>query len=215
MTLLPYASFRQSVDSYSDVTLYKMLKIMLASQDYISQHGAHSSSRERRNIWYLWGESEQAYIRLTLMCTEKAMLRDIPFDTEAAKRLYQRKKGKHWRKPLWVGWERLHSSHRAALMQAGEIEQISCRIIGWKHLENKPKLFQWEYTFDWFGHFHFSRTLEGNSNYNNEIRSYLTEEGAPLLDTNNHYDQFNWTERPNGNGLVWPLEPGENWICEP
>ena len=211
-TFLPYANFRQSVNSYSDATLHKTLRLMLSCQNCLNRDQYSIDWREK-NIWILWREWKQAFIRLAMMCVDNAVLRDVPFNGEDAKRLFRAKNGKHWQKPLWIGWEPLHSSHRAALMQLGEVERLSLRVIKWKHLEQKPKPEQWASVANWFERFGFSNLTDGNSSYNQEVDNFLDTKGAPPLG-DHHYNQFNWTEQPEGNVTVWPVEPGESWLCK-
>ncbi len=213
IALLPYASFHKSVECYSDATLFHTLSLLLARRNCISRSSSVLRYRERE-MWILWHEAKQAYIRLTMMCVDEANLRNIPYDRDIATCLFRAKRGKHWPKPLWVNWESWHSSNRAALLQMGAVEQLCQRIISWKGKKQWAKPRQWAFVTDWLSRYDFTTIAEGDERFLREVHNYLTDEGAPLVASINPYDQFNWTERPCGRITSWPPEPGESWLCE-
>lgn len=212
--LLPYPSFRQSVACYSDNTLIQTLQKLFAFRGCLNKN-LYDIRWNERDIWLFWSKWKQAYIRLAMMCTEEATSRNIPYDHEGATRLFRAKRGKHWRKPLWIGWNHLHSNHRAALLQFGEVERISRRIIKWEKLEGASRDVQDDCVFDWFEAEGFTGLYDGEETYIAETHSFLNVQGAPSLGDEypNHYAQFNWTECPNGNITAIPPDPEDSWIC--
>ena len=212
--LLPYASFHESVESYSDFTLYCTLALLLSRQRCLSKSTVQELQWREHETWLLWQGWKQAYIRLTMMCIDAADLRDISYSRDSATHLLRAQCGKHWHKPLWVGWSTWHSSNRAALLHLGEVEKISHRLIKWEKLEKAPKLEQWKHVAHWYRTNDFTAIAESNEYMINEAHQFLDTEGAPRVESVNYYEQFNWTERPCGRIPNWPPEPGESWLCE-
>jgi hypothetical protein len=168
-------------------------------------------SWEQRDLLRFWKDHEQAFIRFGLMCVEEAKQREIRCSEDMVSALTRFKEGKHWQKPLWAGWERLHSDHRAILLQLGEVERIYTRVL--KHLADTGEVYASSH--DWLARRGFSGLAQSNAIYTSDAQQYLDEEGIPPLaddECPNHYAQFNWSEEPDGEQGVWPPEGG-TWFA--
>lgn len=212
--LLPYPNFRKSVACYSNSVLIQTIQLILANRQC---HGIHRSSvgNGQREVWLFWSNWKQAFIRLGMMCAEEAKMRGIPYDHVEATRLFRAKRNKHWRKPLWAGWEPLHSSHRGALLQIGEVERICSRIIKLNKVENKSAKIKIDIVNNWLYDQGFDGLSEGDGSYTTEVHNFLDTQGAPPLGDEypNHYAQFNWVEEPCGHTLIWPPNPESSWMA--
>ena len=208
--LLPYPSFRQSVACYSDPTLVAMLASM-GEKCRTFRVRDMDLSWEQRELLRFWKDHEQAFIRFGLMCVEEAGQRDTGCSQDMVAALNRFKEGKRWPKPLWVGWGRFHSDHRASLLQWGEVERIYARVQ--KLLDDtcdgvsSPR--------DWLAMRGYSGLAQGGTGYNTDIRRFLDAEGVPPLivgECPNHYAQFNWSEEPDGEHRAWPPDEG-TWFA--
>ena len=205
--LLPYPSFRQSVACYSDPTLVATLSLMEEKCRTFRLRDM-DLSYEQRDLLRFWKGHEQAFIRFGLMCVEEAKQREIDSSRDMVAALTRFKEGKHWQKPLWVGWERLHSDQRATLLQLGEAERIYARLQ--KHhteLGFSP--------LAWLSMRGYGGLTQGEVGYTTDVRRYLDNEGIPSLaddECPNHYAQFNWSEEPDGEQKTWPPEDGR-WFA--
>lgn len=204
--LLPYPSFRQSVACYSDPTLVATLAFMDEKCRTFRTRDI-DLSWEQREMLRFWKGREQGFIRFGLMCVEEAKQREVAYSQDMAAALNRFKEGKHWQKPLWVGWKRFHSDHRAILLQLGEVECIHARVL--KHLCDEGEIYTSPH--DWLAMRGYSGLAQGDTSYNTDIQQYLDDEGIPPLADNeclNHYAQFNWGEEPDGQQRTWPPEDG-------
>jgi hypothetical protein len=192
--LLPYPNFRQSVACYSDGMLEITFQLIVVNCCVFGIKDRNLNWNQR-DMMHLWKGRKQAFIRLGLMCAEEAEQRGV--DPGLGKQeLEAKKKDKYWLKPMWAGWERLHSEHRAVLLQHEETVRIQHRIAqrisgpenwlheqGWSNLESRC-----------------GRDII-------DVNRFLDIQGfAPLEgeDCPNHYAQFNWAEEPNGKCRVCP-----------
>jgi hypothetical protein len=158
-----------------------------------------------------WKDREQAFIRFGLMCVEEAKQREIDCSEDMVSALNRSKEGKHWQKPLWVGWGRFHSDHRAILLQLGEVDGIHARLL--KYLADVGEVYASPH--DWLAMRGYSGLAQGGVGYNTDVRRYLDDEGIPPLaddECPNHYAQFNWSEEPDGEQRTWPPE-GDTWFA--
>lgn len=209
--LLPFPSFRKSVACYSNYTLTQTMQFILRHQKSM---GSDSYYRQR-HVYLFWHKYKQAYIRLGMMCADELKLRDLSYDHEKASRFFQEVKEGHWRKPLWVGWDRLHASHRAALLQIGEVELIITRYIKWKHLGRYTIQRQLDLVCEWFDDEGFHGIADGNEVYTTDVNRILDAQGAPPLpdECHNPYTCWNWSEKPYGRLDVTPPNPN-SWLVE-
>ncbi len=204
--LLPYPNFRKSVTCYSDSTLYQTLRLILECRRCLTASSQRLDWRQR-DIWCAWSEWEQAYIRLGMMCIEEATSRGISYDQIKAERLLRDKRGKHWVKPPWVNWDRLHSQHRAALLHAGRVEGVGNRIIEWEKLGEAAVDVQVDTVNAWFCDEFSSGIYAGDTGIIDEAHLALTIRNAPTYYSPNHYAQFNWSEQATGRIEAYPPEP--------
>jgi hypothetical protein len=196
------------VSCYSDIVLSETLVLLL--ENHRAVFAPRSERRQfDRNLQSFWFNRKQAYINLGMMCVEEAKLRGIPYDRDEATCLARAKRGRHWQKPGWVGWKRLHSSHRAALLQIGEVERVILRFSKMRNLENKSILIQTSLAMRWLNREGFCYLDEGRQCDIDAIHDILDSENAPPLSgiRPNHYAQFSWIEQPCGELYAWPREP--------
>ena len=207
--LLPFPSFRKSVACYSDYTLLQTMRFILENQRRMEEGGP------RRLVFLFWNKHKQAYIHLGMMCADELKLRDLPYDCEKADHLFQKVENGHWKKPLWVGWDRLHASHRAALLQIGEVELVITRYIKWKKLERYTIQKQVDLTNEWFADEGFHRLTDGGERYIIDVNHILDIQGAPPLpdECRNPYACWNWSEKPCGRLDVTPPD-SSSWLVE-
>lgn len=207
--LLPHPSFRQSVSCYSDSVLRKTLQLILRNRNVVC--GNKSVEWANREMLLFWASHYQAYIRLGMMCMEEMDLRALPYLREKADRFSREKSGKHWNKPLWSGWERLHSNHRAILLQNGEVECIRHRVVKLLGLENVSLKGKDEGVTYWLRENGFTDLWDGDARCNAEVHNYLNNvRGASHADLPlNHYTQFNWTEEACGSIYVFPRDTSQ------
>jgi hypothetical protein len=166
---------------------------------------------EQRDLLRFWKDREQAFIRFGLMCVDEAKQREISCSQDMVSGLTRRKEGKHWQKPLWAGWGRFHSDHRAILLQLGEVEHIYARVL--KHLADTGEVYA--SPRDWLTTRGFSGLAQSNAIYTSDAQQYLDDEGIPPLaddECPNHYTQFNWSEEPDGEQRTSPPEDGR-WMA--
>ena len=209
--LLPYPSFRQSVACYSDPTLVATLSLMEEKCRTFRLRDA-DLSYEQRDLLRFWKGHEQAFIRFGLMCVEEAKQREIDYSRDMVVALNRLKEGKHWQKPLWAGWERFHSDHRAILLQLGEVECIYTRILKYHERQYPGTDLS---AHKWLSMRGYEGLAQGGTSYNTDIQRYLDDEGIPALaddECPNHYAQFNWSEEPDGEQRTWPPE-GDTWFA--
>jgi hypothetical protein len=218
MIFLPYPSFRRSVACYSDDVVVKTLTIVLDNYQLLNENPCNQYMRwQSRNFYVFWHNQKQALIRFGMMLAEESKMRGLSYNRRKAASFFRAKRGKHWKKPLWVGWERLHSNHRAALLQIGEVERLAYRIIKWEKLENASEAIQDDCITTWFMEQGFSEIYQSGENYIIRVHEILDEQGAPPLEEGefpNHYLQFNWAEQPNGEIKAWPPDPEESWYAD-
>ena len=210
--LLPYPSFRQSVACYSDPLLLATLAFMGEKCRTFRVRDV-DLSWEQQDLLRFWKGHEQAFIRFGLMCVGEAKQRDIDCSRDLVSSLTRFKEGKHWQKPLWTGWGRFHSDHRASLLHLGEVERIYTRIQ--KHRDEIDDLPPASSPRDWLYMRGFIGLAQGNANYITNVARFLADEGVPPLaddECPNHYAQFNWSEEPDGEQGAWPPE-GDTWFA--
>lgn len=198
--LLPYPNFRRSVACYSDDMLEMTFRLVVANRDMFSSKG-RNLHWEQQDMMRFWQRREQGFIRLGLMCAEEAKQRGLWDDAYGVQQLTVVKKGKHWLKPVWAGWECLHADHRAILLQHEEVARILHRIA---KQSSTPK--EWLYGHGW------SDLETQRGRYITDVNRFLDAEGFPPLEDDdhpNHYAQFNWAEEPNGEHKVWPPANGD------
>lgn len=198
--LLPYPNFRQSVACYSDALLEETFKLVVANRCMFDLKSSELHW-EQQDMIRFWKGRKQAFIRIGLMCADEAKQRGVGDSEGGVRRLAVHKKGKHWPKPLWAGWERLHTDHRAVLLHRGEVARAHCRV---SKRNGHPK--NWLYRNGW-------NNLDNRPGYHlADLNRFLDDEGFAPLEAGecpNHYRQFNWAEEPNGEFQVWPPSHGD------
>lgn len=198
--LLPYPNFRRSVACYSTVMLMETLRLIRVNRAMFDLKSVELGWQQQ-DMFRFWKDRKQAFIRIGLMCAEEAGQRGLSVSASTVRQLTVHKKGKHWLKPMWAGWERLHAGHRAVLLHHGEVARIYYRV---GRRESRPK--DWLYTQGW------SDLNNRPGYYITDLNRFLDTEGLPPLeegDCPNHYAQFNWAEEPNGEHQVWPPTHGD------
>lgn len=209
--LIPYTNFRKSVACYNDNVLTQTIDLMTRQYRCLS-FSRYDVSYRNRDIWCAWSAHPQAYIYLLAMCIDEAIMRRIKYSEKKVDAVLKNKEDGPWKKPLWVGWEPLHSSYRAALLMIGEIERIAMRIILWERLENaEPHVIE-DCVNCWFMDNGFSNIYGMYAEDLDIANNALDEDGAPQLQADqfpNHYAQFGWDEEPRGEINIFPPEPGD------
>lgn len=202
---LPYTNFRQSVACYSDNVLLGTFQNLARNFHYLDR-SRRDINYNATPVWESWSGYKQAYIRLALMCEDELKERYIKYDESLLNDLIIGIEGKHWTKPIWVGWDRLHTSHKAGLMLIGEVERLGVRIIRLNNLEKASPSTQEDVVNEWFYANGFDNLYQRDMNYVREANDLLTDDGAPLADDiPNHYAQFYWDVEPNGFDIIRPL----------
>jgi len=211
MILLPFPSFRESVACYSDNLLWDTMRFILKHQ-----RGMRKDPQYRqRGVYLFWNEYKQAYIHLGMMCADELKKRDISYDDAKASRLFQEVKDERWKKPLWVGWDRLHASHRAAILQLGDVELATLRLVQWRNWDRYTTDARRDKVYEWFDYEGFHGLADGDERYIADIHRLLDERGAPPLSDEicNPYAHLGWSEIPCGRLDIRPPDPG-TWLVE-
>lgn len=197
ITLLPYPHFGQSIACYTDSALLNTLILVGEPFSRLSNMGI---------LWHSYTDALKVFGKI---CLDIAVTRGLKHGLSYAQVASFSEKVKHpWRKPLWLGWGSLHSSHKNALLHSGDIELVYLRILRAAGLINaswsaqQTKLRWWRRETNWVDIRDVSR--QGLDNIHRDLDSA----GAPSLteQDKNHYLQFGWTEQSDGVVSVWPNE---------
>jgi hypothetical protein len=177
----------------------------------IRRSDQHEVRWEYHEIWRAWHTWYQAYIRFILFCFDEAERRGLDFNTNDRTSVGRSKRGKRWKKPLWVGWDAMHSTHRKNLLYMGICELIAERIGLLRN--NKPVSAHDPCVEEWLSRVGMPG-IYGFDNYHvTEVSEILDREGAPYPERENHYKQFEWAEEADGEICHTPPNPESYLLC--
>jgi len=161
---------------------------------------------EHRYIWNAWHDWQQAYFHFALLCFDEAAARGIVYSQNIRTRIAQKKQEGRWRKPLWVGWDALHTEYRANLQFQGLCETAIKRLCA--HI-GCPQGVLSHGVEEWLEAHHLPPYFQIDQWRLLEIDRALNNENAPNPKWPNHYDQFDWSEEATCHMTRSILEPNQ------